>query len=144
MAFMLDNASNNDTFVDGIKSRCDKEGIPFNATWARLRCMPHTIHLAAIKVCAKIFFMCQILRGQQLLEAIGAVSLTESKKAMARSGNYQECVTAPLSEAANDFAVLQHEDDEDADIDDFGNFDRVLVSVDKVNKLKLFFSLVIS
>lgn len=60
MAFALNNASNNDIFVDAIKSRCDKAGIPFNPTWARLWCMPHTIHLAAIKVCAiraKYFFM---------------------------------------------------------------------------------------
>ena len=49
MAFMLDNASNNDTFVDGIESRCNKAGIPFNSPWAKLQCMPHTIHLAAIK-----------------------------------------------------------------------------------------------
>jgi hypothetical protein len=47
---MLDNASNNDTFVDGIERRSKKAGVPFNAMWARLRCMPHTIHLAAIKV----------------------------------------------------------------------------------------------
>jgi hypothetical protein len=47
---MLDNASNNDTFVDGIERRAKKAGVPFNASWARLRCMPHTIHLAAIKV----------------------------------------------------------------------------------------------
>ena len=56
MALMLDNASNNDTFVDGIKLRCDKAGIPFNEKWARLWCMPNMIHLAAIKVCAKYFF----------------------------------------------------------------------------------------
>jgi hypothetical protein len=47
---MLDNTSNNDTFVDGIERRAKKAGAPFNASWARLRCMPHTIHLAAIKV----------------------------------------------------------------------------------------------
>lgn len=49
-AFMLDNASNNDTMVDGIQARARKEGIEFNALWGRLWCMPHTIHLAAIKV----------------------------------------------------------------------------------------------
>ena len=37
--------------VDGIQSQAANEGIQLNATWARLRCMPHTIHLAAIKVC---------------------------------------------------------------------------------------------
>jgi hypothetical protein len=48
--FMLDNASNNDTFVDGIERCTKKAGVPFNASWARLRCMPYTIHLAAIRV----------------------------------------------------------------------------------------------
>jgi hypothetical protein len=50
MAFMMDNASNNDTLVENIEKRCEKEGIPFDAIYARLRCMPHTVHLAAIKV----------------------------------------------------------------------------------------------
>ena len=47
---MLDNASNNNTMVDAIAGRAASERIKLNATWARLRCMPHTIHLAAIKV----------------------------------------------------------------------------------------------
>ena len=37
--------------VEGIESRAAKEGIHLNAAWAHLCCMPHTIHLAAIKVC---------------------------------------------------------------------------------------------
>lgn len=49
-AFMLDNASNNDTMVDEIERRARAQGIIFNAKWGRLHCMPHTIHLAAIKV----------------------------------------------------------------------------------------------
>ena len=53
---MLDNAANNDTFVDGIERRAKKAGMPFNASWARLRCMPHTIHLAAVKVPSILFF----------------------------------------------------------------------------------------
>jgi hypothetical protein len=51
LVFMLDNTSNNDTFVDGMERRAKKAGVPFNASWARLHCMLHTIHLAAIKVC---------------------------------------------------------------------------------------------
>lgn len=50
MAFMLDNAMNNDTMVEGIKRRANAAGIKMNASWARLRCMPHTVHLSAIKV----------------------------------------------------------------------------------------------
>ena len=46
---MMDNASNNDTLVKGLQRRAEAEGITFNAAWARLRCMPHTVHLAALK-----------------------------------------------------------------------------------------------
>jgi len=47
---MGDNASNMDTFVAGVVSRVEEVGITIDADWARLRCMPHTIHLAALKV----------------------------------------------------------------------------------------------
>ena len=50
MAFVMDNASNNNTLVDGIVERAKKQGIPMNSDWVRLRCMPHTVHLAALKV----------------------------------------------------------------------------------------------
>lgn len=43
-------SSNNDTLVKNIEERCRKAGIPFDTTLARLWCMPHTVHLAAIKV----------------------------------------------------------------------------------------------
>ena len=50
MAIMMDNASNNDTMMEAIESRCHEAGIKFSAKKSRMRCMPHTIHLAAIKV----------------------------------------------------------------------------------------------
>ena len=46
---MMDNASNNDTLMDALEVRCLEAGIKFSASEARMRCMPHTIHLAAIK-----------------------------------------------------------------------------------------------
>ncbi|PPQ80850.1 hypothetical protein CVT25_001974 [Psilocybe cyanescens] len=61
--------------------------------------MLHTIHLAAIK----------------LLEAIGAFSKTEARKAASRSGNYQDSTTAPLSRVHDDDAAVQ----EDGDQQDF-------------------------
>lgn len=70
-AFMLDNASNNDTMVDGIKARAALEEIKLDAAWARLRCMPHTIHLAAVKVSSLI--------------SVLIVSLTQSLATAARS-----------------------------------------------------------
>lgn len=50
MAFVMDNATNNDTMLRGIERRCHLAGIPFSARDARGRCMPHTIHLSAILV----------------------------------------------------------------------------------------------
>jgi hypothetical protein len=50
MAIMTDNASNNNTLVDGIVERAKKQGVSMNGDWVRLRCMPHTVHLAALKV----------------------------------------------------------------------------------------------
>ncbi len=50
MAFVMDNATNNDTMVKAIKQKCFLEGIEFSAHESRLHCMPHTVHLAALKV----------------------------------------------------------------------------------------------
>jgi len=47
---MGDNASNMDTFVTGVVSRAEDMQITIKTEWARLRCMPHTVHLAALKV----------------------------------------------------------------------------------------------
>jgi len=47
---MTDNASNNNTLVNGIVARAKNQGISMNDEWVRLRCMPHTVHLAALKV----------------------------------------------------------------------------------------------
>jgi hypothetical protein len=53
MAFMTDNASNNNTLIDRIVELGRTKRIYMNensAQWIRLRCMPHTVHLAALKV----------------------------------------------------------------------------------------------
>ncbi|KAJ6595444.1 hypothetical protein B0H10DRAFT_1729918, partial [Mycena sp. CBHHK59/15] len=50
IAFMMDNATNNDTLVEVFEQRCIKKGIKFAATHSRLCCMPHTIHLAVLQV----------------------------------------------------------------------------------------------
>jgi hypothetical protein len=47
----MDNASNNDTLMAGLEARCLADGMSFSAVDARMRCMPHTIHLSALKVC---------------------------------------------------------------------------------------------
>ena len=49
IAFMMDNATNNDTLVRSIEMCCNIHGIPFSTQDARLWCMPHTVHLATLK-----------------------------------------------------------------------------------------------
>jgi hypothetical protein len=51
IALVMDNATNNDTLALGIQTRSLDAGFYFSAVDSRMRCMPHTIHLAAIKVC---------------------------------------------------------------------------------------------
>ncbi len=46
----MDNASNNNTLMDALAARHHEENLDFSAQDARLRCVPHTIHLAALKV----------------------------------------------------------------------------------------------
>ncbi|KAF8152314.1 hypothetical protein B0H34DRAFT_663907, partial [Crassisporium funariophilum] len=109
-------ASNNDTMVAGIVRTAAKVGIVLNADWMRLRCMPHTIHLAAIK----------------LLEAIGAISKSDLQKARSRSSSYQEIVTAPIGRNDDDNAAGQEDgsiDKNNTVIDGTGN---ILSAVEKV------------
>lgn len=45
-----DNASNNDIMLEKLEERFRREDIEFDASNARIRCMPHSLHLAALKV----------------------------------------------------------------------------------------------
>ncbi|KIL54478.1 hypothetical protein M378DRAFT_53298, partial [Amanita muscaria Koide BX008] len=86
IAFVMDNASNNDTMIECIEAKSIERGIPFSAKYARGRCMPHTIHLAAIVV--PIYANCATA---QLLEQSGAISASDAKTA-ASHVNYQDSV----------------------------------------------------
>ncbi|KAI0286319.1 hypothetical protein BC826DRAFT_888214, partial [Russula brevipes] len=46
IAFMADNVSPMDTFVNTIVSHMENINIVVDPLWAWLWCMPHTIHLA--------------------------------------------------------------------------------------------------
>lgn len=50
MAIVSDNATNNDTMMKALEERSAKHGVTFRARDARCRCMPHTVHLAVMKV----------------------------------------------------------------------------------------------
>jgi hypothetical protein len=50
IAIVSYNASNNDTMMEFLEDRFMLAGAEFNASAARVRCIPHTINLAANKV----------------------------------------------------------------------------------------------
>jgi hypothetical protein len=52
IAFMGDNISSNDVIAQELERKCMAIGAPFRAQEGRLRCVPHTIHLAASEVCS--------------------------------------------------------------------------------------------
>jgi len=118
IAIVMDNASNNNTLMTSLERRCHERGVPFSAQDARMRCMPHTVHLAAIK----------------LLEGIGAISKAEGKKAAARSGNYQDNVTTPLAREYDNDPKADDDTDEDLDTD-ADAADGVLPAIDKLRKV---------
>lgn len=84
-----------------------------------MRCMPHTIHLAAIKVpfsSARYHIYNIFSKGfyYKLLEGIGAMSANEGKKASAQGSNYQENMTAPPLNEDDGIASDEVTDDQDA------------------------------
>lgn len=120
MAIMMDNASNNDTMMETIESQCHEAGIEFSAQKSRMRCMPHTIHLAAIKVCSIVsFFGLSIgvndFKYKQLLEGIGIISKDDSAQAQATNFNYQDEVNAGV-EREYDMDTAQEVEGEDSDV----------------------------
>ena len=115
IAIIMDNASNNMLMMP-LEWRCQEQGILFSAQDA---CMPHTVHLAAIKVLMllvpDVYDLSPSLLIVQLLEGIGAISNAEGKKAAACSGNYQDNVTTPLAHEHDDDATANNEIDEEAE-----------------------------
>lgn len=60
IAVVADNATNNDTMMAALEEKHKEHGIKFKAKDARCRCMPHTVHLAAMKVeCSTRLQICQ-------------------------------------------------------------------------------------
>ncbi|KIL55047.1 hypothetical protein M378DRAFT_188692 [Amanita muscaria Koide BX008] len=121
IALVMDNATNNDTLALGLEQRSREAGVHFSAMDSRMRCMPHTVHLAAIK----------------LLEGIGAISKADSKKAKSRSSNYQDNAVAPVDREFDDDAV-QQEDEEEVDENTSSTTSRadgILSAVARVRKI---------
>ncbi|KAJ7111034.1 hypothetical protein C8R44DRAFT_532496, partial [Mycena epipterygia] len=86
IALSMDNTFNNNTLMRCLALKFEYVQIVFDPVAARIRCMPHTAHLAAIK----------------LLEAIGAISKSAHKKSEGKSASYQDAVTAALAREHDD------------------------------------------
>ena len=61
IAFVMDNATNNDMMMEAIEQHCNEANIYFSTIESQLCCMPHTVHLAAIKV--SLLFFCVFVRS---------------------------------------------------------------------------------
>ncbi|KAF8507987.1 hypothetical protein JB92DRAFT_2733743, partial [Gautieria morchelliformis] len=115
-AIVADNASNNDTMMEALGMLCAKEGILFSACEAWMRCIPHTVHLAALK----------------LLEGLGAFSTSQRRGA--EQANYQDAVTLPVTRES-DADIVSQEDELEEEDDHMGP---VLSAVAKVCVPKIF------
>ncbi|KAJ7102799.1 hypothetical protein C8R44DRAFT_746776 [Mycena epipterygia] len=112
--------------------------------------MPHTAHLAAIKVCIEVITaFTQNSFVLKLLEAIGAISKSAHKKSEGKSASYQDAVTAALArehdddgeeddddgEEDDDDGEEDDDDDEDEDMDGMQGGERKLKSVKKLRSI---------
>ncbi|KAJ8495678.1 hypothetical protein ONZ45_g12768 [Pleurotus djamor] len=94
VAIVMDNASNNDTLMSTLEQLHRQSGYDFPAKSSRLRCIPHTIHLAALR----------------LLEGIGALTPSDRTRAAGQEGQYQSIVTGDDDDDEMD---MGDEDDDD-------------------------------
>ena len=136
MVFMMDNASNNNTLINEIVTHVREQNITMNNEWVCFCCMPHTVHLAVLKVNIWFFHCCNIII--QLFEGIKAITAAEYKKATLQSGNYQESVTAPLSQTSDNDAAGK--DDENKQVQvllKVDGSDSILSAVEKIGDLIL-------
>ncbi|KIJ28805.1 hypothetical protein M422DRAFT_78737, partial [Sphaerobolus stellatus SS14] len=92
-AIVSDNAANNDTMMQELESLFLDDDIEFNAIYARGRCLPHTVHLAALK----------------LLEGIGALSPDDVRKS--EQSGYQESATLPIGRDIDAFVPQTNEEE---------------------------------
>ncbi|KAF8237820.1 hypothetical protein L208DRAFT_1245739, partial [Tricholoma matsutake] len=120
IGIMMDNASNNDTLMEALESRSQGAGIEFSASVARMQCMPHTIHLVAIKVF-------------QLLEGIGIMSKSDAMQASSNV-NYQDNVNVGL-DREHDLDATATEDEVDNKVIGTEPTDLVKAAVQKLQRI---------
>ncbi|KAJ8456982.1 hypothetical protein ONZ45_g18499 [Pleurotus djamor] len=114
VAIVMDNASNNDTLMSTLEGLHHQFGYDFPAKSSRLRCIPHTVHLAALR----------------LLEGIGALSPSDRTRAAGQEGQYQSIVTGDDDDDEMD---LGDEDDDDEVPELVEAVDPNILDVDKIS-----------
>lgn len=91
--------------------------------------MPHTVHLAALKV--RLSQFCRLCNSthlfSKLLEAIGAVTKSKSAKASSRKGSYQETVTLNVDWANDEEAAIVEDHDKEPATDESRDKDAVRI-----------------
>ncbi|KAH9008871.1 hypothetical protein EDB83DRAFT_2235051, partial [Lactarius deliciosus] len=118
IAIMMDNASNNNTMIKEIEHRCHQAGHKFCAKDARMWCMPHTIHLAAIK----------------LLEGIGLISKADSELAASSNFIYQDEINTRL-ECEYDPEAAPEDDGGDIETVPVDPSENIQTAVQKLRKI---------
>ncbi|KAF8813551.1 hypothetical protein BYT27DRAFT_7084271, partial [Phlegmacium glaucopus] len=118
IAIMMDNASNNNTMIQCIKTCCHKAGIKFQADHAQMWCMPHTIHFAAIR----------------LLEGISLISKGNSNLATSSKFNYQDDINTGL-EHENDMEATPEDSKADDEQNSTACSDKICMAIQKLHKI---------
>ena len=78
----MDNASNNNTLITSLDRWCEECGIPFSVQEACMHCMPHTVHLAAVKIFKCLFLHIETVFNHHLFSSLK--ELVQYKRWMAR------------------------------------------------------------
>lgn len=120
--------------METLETMLTRDGIEFSAEEARVRCMPHTVHLSAMEVSHCQLHLTSVeFIPIQLLKAIGTFKDNKKKHS---NGAYQDSVTAPIGREHDDDAINrddENDEDEDEDPDPEVMLREVLSAVEKVN-----------
>ena len=122
--------------MEAIERRCHQAGIEFRAKDAQMQCMPHTIHLAAIKVifsiCIAFYYNCKTTYNTfQLLEGIGLISKAESEQAASSNFTYQDEINTRV-EREYDMEAAPEEEGVDDKIIPTDPSEKIKMAVQKV------------
>ena len=132
MAISSDNATNNDTMMEGLELLLAGDRIEFGAEEARVHCMPHCASSSngggwALFQLLYFTSLYQLIISQ-LLKSIGAFK--DDKKGS--NSAYRDSVTTPISREHDDNA-MGYEEEVNEDLDPGSVLSEVLTAIEKVS-----------